>query len=591
MSKGKIIAGVFKFLGKDEALRQANRLLNLDGGPGSGNFGHSGRPGKVGGSQKESGGSAFRSGSKETGYTSFAKTQAFKGIVSSARNSKDYNEFVKSMSETQRNALRDQRIACGTDENMSAYAKRVYAMLHEHSEVRDKRLKKLRQNNKPVDGKDISQTWTYQGEGEGGKFGKTRGSHAIDTDIEDVIHQQGFDGVPKIVSQAEFDKIVKNNPQMPILLRSYVGFDQAQLDQYDKDLEEGFFYVDCGTGGAGFGQGMYCAGCYGLKPKKWDSPEAKYRAGEIIQDNRGRNFKLGREFDKDLDGEKMPEPTDEGERYVFGKELPDGTIERRMIEAVDLEEYGMCWVDMNNGAIYDGDLGKEFDSFINLDEVTEEYANNARQKALEGAKGEMQHYRQLGVKRMMESVKPIVPEGKVKASGTDNEGEDHHYYFDEKDMKPFKSKKDGDVENMPEDRSFIAVGDPSEDHFKKYGATVYRVKGNYLITMDGQDMIRMEDLNVGESWSYLEGNCEMPKVDPKPTTRMMTLDPSAKIITYDELKRLKERSNLPKHLDDGVVAALYGYDAINAEGHGLSGSYTVVLNRTKVIISEEPVAV
>ena len=145
MSKGKIIAGVFKFLGKDEALRQANRLLNLDGGPGSGNFGHSGRPGKVGGSQKESGGSAFRSGSKETGYTSFAKTQAFKGIVSSARNSKDYHEFVKSMSETQRNALRDQRIACGTDENMSAYAKRVYAMLHEHSEVRDKRLKKLRQ--------------------------------------------------------------------------------------------------------------------------------------------------------------------------------------------------------------------------------------------------------------------------------------------------------------------------------------------------------------------------------------------------------------------------------------------------------------
>lgn len=27
-----------------------------------------------------------------------------------------------------------------------------------------------------------------------------------------------------------------------------------------------------------------------------------------------------------------------------------------------------------------------------------------------------------------------------------------------------------------------------------------------------------------------------------------------------------------------------GYDAINAEGHGESGSYTVILNRTKTVI-------
>lgn len=34
----------------------------------------------------------------------------------------------------------------------------------------------------------------------------------------------------------------------------------------------------------------------------------------------------------------------------------------------------------------------------------------------------------------------------------------------------------------------------------------------------------------------------------------------------------------------GVLAAEMGYDAINAIGHGQSGSYTVILNRTKVII-------
>ena len=43
--------------------------------------------------------------------------------------------------------------------------------------------------------------------------------------------------------------------------------------------------------------------------------------------------------------------------------------------------------------------------------------------------------------------------------------------------------------------------------------------------------------------------------------------------------------------DRGVQAALLGYDAINAEGHGESGSYTIVLNRTKVILSEDAVEI
>lgn len=36
--------------------------------------------------------------------------------------------------------------------------------------------------------------------------------------------------------------------------------------------------------------------------------------------------------------------------------------------------------------------------------------------------------------------------------------------------------------------------------------------------------------------------------------------------------------------DPGVLAAEMGYDAINATGHGETGSYTVALNRTKLII-------
>lgn len=39
-----------------------------------------------------------------------------------------------------------------------------------------------------------------------------------------------------------------------------------------------------------------------------------------------------------------------------------------------------------------------------------------------------------------------------------------------------------------------------------------------------------------------------------------------------------------RQMDTGALAALLGYDAINAKGHGASGSYTVILNRTKIII-------
>ena len=42
-------------------------------------------------------------------------------------------------------------------------------------------------------------------------------------------------------------------------------------------------------------------------------------------------------------------------------------------------------------------------------------------------------------------------------------------------------------------------------------------------------------------------------------------------------------------LDTGTAMALKGYDAINAEGHGKSDSYTVVLNRTKLILNEQRV--
>ena len=81
------------------------------------------------------------------------------------------------------------------------------------------------------------------------------------------------------------------------------------------------------------------------------------------------------------------------------------------------------------------------------------------------------------------------------------------------------------------------------------------------------------------------------KERPVTYVETMTLDPSAKVISYRDLLDLINDEPLPPHPGDwdipgdaGAFAAAKGYDAINAEGHGDSGSYTVVLNRTKLII-------
>ena len=58
----------------------------------------------------------------------------------------------------------------------------------------------------------------------------------------------------------------------------------------------------------------------------------------------------------------------------------------------------------------------------------------------------------------------------------------------------------------------------------------------------------------------------------------------------DSLTALEDTADGRKYHDlknPGVLAAEMGYDAINAVGHGKSGSYTVILNRSKVIIRKE----
>lgn len=102
-----------------------------------------------------------------------------------------------------------------------------------------------------VNGMDISDTWI-------------RRKDEFDFEIDDVINAQGFDGLPRVVDEEEFDRLVQeaNEGQGFIAQRTYSATSQEVLDNYRDELYHGHWYVDCSTGGAQYGQGMYCAADY-----------------------------------------------------------------------------------------------------------------------------------------------------------------------------------------------------------------------------------------------------------------------------------------------------------------------------------------
>lgn len=85
--------------------------------------------------------------------------------------------------------------------------------------------------------------------------------------------------------------------------------------------------------------------------------------------------------------------------------------------------------------------------------------------------------------------------------------------------------------------------------------------------------------------SKISSEAELPRQNKYSNIETMTLSPDAKIISYDEIAT--QRDSEAPDMDVGAYAASKGYDAINAEGHGRSGSYTVILNRTKVIFLQD----
>lgn len=119
---------------------------------------------------------------------------------------------------------------------------RVLGFGNEDAEAEDAVVDEAVQVFAIAEGKDISETWE-------------RRSDQFVFEIEDVINAQGFDGVPRVVSQQEFDEAVKESNF--IAQRVYSAPDQETLDAYRASLYSGDWYVDCSSGGAAYGRGMY----------------------------------------------------------------------------------------------------------------------------------------------------------------------------------------------------------------------------------------------------------------------------------------------------------------------------------------------
>lgn len=119
-----------------------------------------------------------------------------------------------------------------------------------------------------IDGEEITQNTSYAKSRvvDGTDITKSfkRRKNEFDFEIEDVINAQGFDGLPRVVGQKEFEEAVRaaNNGQGFVAQRAYSADTQETLDEYRDMLYNGKWYVDCSTGGARHGQGMYCSADY-----------------------------------------------------------------------------------------------------------------------------------------------------------------------------------------------------------------------------------------------------------------------------------------------------------------------------------------
>lgn len=346
-----------------------------------------------------------------------------------------------------------------------------------------------------IQGQDISTTWE-------------RRPDQFDFEIEDVINAQGFDGKPKVVSAEEFDKAVKaaNNGNGFIAQRTYSAPDQETLDAYREQLYSGKWYVDCSTGGAQYGQGMYCAADY-------------------------------------------------------NGVLSDG-IKSEMSHYVDLQDTRIGY--SQSQAIIDAQY---------------KYAEEQRQKILDTVQGDME---QAMLRREILHT-GTAEDRKLLRALSDEEYDKMYDRLASVKEKADKAYRDATHLSKEEIAEMFNIS----EHAPNYVETITLDPSARIITYKELDSMR----SYGNIQKKLIEEMDIESDQKSILKKVLVEDEEdSSVIENETIKKLGERiekrADQLMEMDPGSFAAALGYDAINAERHGQSGSYTVILNRTKLIIKE-----
>lgn len=522
---------------RPEVIHLISKLFNADGGPGSGNFGHKGRPGKVGGSG-EGGGKAFRTQSSEGNYVGIQKSREFRGIRKVAQKSKDAKEFIHSLSKEQRDMVSEQYRASGTKERIMDYTERL-------RQIMASQKPEIKREHKLVDGKDLSDRYVYNGT----PYTDSETGQVIDTEIEHVLYHQGYMGVPKVVSQEELMDQIKEHPEMPVLFRSFSALGEDAVQSYDDMLEEGEFYVDCSNGGAQYGQGMYCAGVYGS-----DDYSGALSEMEHYRSVSAKNCQM-RWYPDLAEGEDCISVS--GKKIVYKQDEMKKTSEEKPPEAKEVIGLikGPFSSEFVKGSFMPYDPSDD-DSPLEFTYYTDAVGYQTVPIDTVSYWGPIER-----------EAKPPAPSSSTRMMTLDPSARIISY------------KEVRDIQNKSDELKKEADG---WRYWKQHEYTKDMPQGalSTLFVMGGED-VSQEELQLAEKFM---------KTEPEKFEQLRDWYEKTDV---EYQKKIEEANKYKKYVnkDPGVVAAMLGYDAINAEGHGITDSYTVVLNRTKLILSQSRIDV
>lgn len=369
-----------------------------------------------------------------------------------------------------------------------------------------------------VNGKNILGTWERRPE-------------QFAFEIEDIMNAQGFDGLPRVVSAEEFDAAVKaaNDGKGFIAQRTYSAPSQDILDAYREQLYSGKWYVDCSTGGAQYGQGMYCAADY---------------TGTLTQ-----GIKNEMEHYKSIYEKKMSSESGElAYRYAQGKITPK--------EMKDIADSKYTVITERQAELY-------YKHKLNV-LTTEE---SLEYRAMVKEQGRTWRY-------SASNAYDVLIE-KYKLEYVPSQGA----YVETMTLDPSaKIIEYKDLRNMHFD----------EIHRRRAGITE-NVVAEYLEKNDftgGERDLFLWGLNADKAQYPFSMDVATEAKSAMSKERYAFIQEQHSLASDKIYKMQEEAVKDIANMDLGSFAASMGYDVINAVGHGESGSYTVILNRTKLIIKE-----